>query len=120
MTIIIIIILILLILALSFWRSERKRGKHAFVEAVANEQSGKFEEACYSYAIAASAGVNSKICLGKIRELWQTHGPFDFSAQHDKVVSEYCYDNSCGEGYNRITIAYIRKIIEYKNPESAT
>jgi hypothetical protein len=116
MTILFIIILILLILALLFWRSEGKRGKRVFIEAGDHEQSSRFEEACYTYAIAATAGANREICHGKIRELWQIHGPFDFRAQHDKVVSEYCHDTSCGEGYNQLIIADIHKIVESKNP----
>ncbi len=110
MMITLVIFLVFLTIGIMFWLSEHKRGQKVYSMAVDHENAGEFEEACYLYAIALGAGRNKEMCRRKIRELWQLHGPFDFRNQHDNVVSEYCRDKSCGEGFDRLIVDEIHRL----------
>ncbi|MFH1176479.1 MAG: hypothetical protein V1750_03655 [Acidobacteriota bacterium] len=97
--------------ALLVWRGNRRRSIGVFNEAVAHEEADRYEDACYSYAIAAAAGRNSAMCQEKIRELWRRNGPFQFAAQRDHVVSEFCNYESCGEGFHQLVLSDLRKVL---------
>jgi len=109
------IVLFLLYLIFRFVKSEDKRGKAVFIEAAHLEESAKFEDACFQYAVAANAGYQAKICKSKIRQLWRSHGPFLFAEQLKKLQEEFCRDTSCGEGLHHLTVADIHKWVKEEN-----
>jgi hypothetical protein len=89
---------------------EGKRRK-ALEAAAALEEAGEYEEACFRYA-AIAGGAYRESCREKVRDLWKTHGPFDFSAQLQRLRAEYCSRcTSCGEGYHHMIVSIIRKWI---------
>jgi hypothetical protein len=98
-----------------FKKSETKRGKNVFDEAVSLEESEKFADACFHYAVASNAGYQTEACKRKIRELWRAHGPFDFSEQQKKLQNEFCRDTSCGEGFHHLTVSDIHKWVNEEN-----
>ena len=90
-------------------RAGQKGGEALLEAAVSLEQAGEYEEACFRYAVAASRGYQ-EMCRAKIRDLWEAHGPFDFSAQLQKLRSEYCSRcTSCGEGYYHLIVSDIHR-----------
>lgn len=107
-------------LAFSFRRSEAKRGKLVFNLAASLAESGRHEDACFHYAVAANAGHEPELCRRRIRELWSSYGPFDFSEQLQKIKSESCRYESCGEGFYHITVSDIRRWVGETNNEKAT
>ncbi|MGA1870767.1 MAG: hypothetical protein ACMUJM_19705 [bacterium] len=53
----------------------------------------------------------SKLCRKKVKDLWSSYGPFDFSEQSGTIKSEYCTYSSCGQGFHHIIVSDIRKWI---------
>ncbi len=103
----------LVLIGAYFWRrSEAKRGKYVFSLAQGMETAGKYEAACFHYAVSASAGYEREYCQQKVRDLWDTHGPFEFVEHLTDSKGGYCRDRTCGEGYYRIIVRDIRKIVE--------
>ena len=91
--------------------SENKLGNKHYNNAVVLEDEKKYDEACYFYALAIFKGVNKKISTEKIKNLWQTHGPFDFSKFLIKS-DDKCACSSCDEAGHAITVDLINKIVE--------
>jgi hypothetical protein len=77
------------------------------------ERNGKFEEACYSYAILEAArSPERQAAAEKVRLLWREHGPFTFDDIGEEMRSEYCSrSQSCGEGYHRGIVGDVRRIL---------
>jgi len=93
---------------LALW-SGRKRGRALLDQAISLEEARNYEEACFRYAIAARSGYH-ELCRSKVRALWETYGPFDFSPQLEKLRAEYCCRcTSCGEGYHHLVVSDIQK-----------
>jgi hypothetical protein len=105
MDIAIIIFLFALLLLILVLRSERKRGKYIYDTATDYEENNDYEAACYYYALAMNAGYDKVLCQNKIRELWQTYGPFDFQKQHQEAKTEYR-----GESTHFLTVSDIHNI----------
>jgi len=114
MNAIISISLLLLAAVLAFLGSELRRGRRVFREAMAHENSGKFEQACYDYAIAMTTGFRRSACRQRIIRLWREHGPFQFSSQHDNELSNFCEYESCGEGFHQIILSDIHRILSHR------
>jgi hypothetical protein len=114
------VIVLLILFALRFRSGERKRRERVFGLAMAMEESGDFEDACFHYAVAAEAGYESLLCREKIKTLWNSYGPFDFRRQLDKLKKDYCRDESCGTGYHQITVTCIRDVVGENRKKNAT
>ncbi len=104
-------ILVISIGIFSWKTSEIKRGKQVFGLAKAMEDNGHYEAACFLDAVAANAGYEPGICRPKVKDLWDTHGPFEFPGQLEDLKRELCGDRSCGEGYHRVTVRDIHRIV---------
>ncbi len=114
-------VIILLLIAIYYWRrSEDKRGKYVYGLAKTNEDKRNYEAACFHYAVAANAGYQSRLCHQKVKDLWNTYGPFEFLEQLKELKEEYCRDQSCGEGYFHITVQDIHKIVGLNKDTGAT
>jgi hypothetical protein len=107
----------ILVLLVLFWfwfrRKQIQTGKRFFDHAMSLEDSAEHEDACYHYALAAFAGYEPRLCRTKIRELWSSHGPFDFSVQLQRCKSESAPEcQSCAEGSHYLTVRTIRRWLE--------
>jgi len=107
------IIVVFLLFFLFWWRrKESQRGKRIFERAASLEDSNEHEDACFHYALAANAGYEPRLCRVKIRELWSSYGPFDFSEQLQRLKSDYLRNHHCesaGEGIHHLTVRDIHK-----------
>ena len=102
------------LLSFLFWsrRKEAKRGKRIFDLATSLADSKKHENACFHYALAANVGYEPQLCCVKIRELWSSYGPFDFSEQLQRLKSDYLRDHHCeslGKGLHHLTVKDIHR-----------
>jgi hypothetical protein len=54
------------------------------------EESGRFKDACYQYAVALLNGgvVDEGRVRARIRTLWETHGPFDYEKDVEQEIAE--------------------------------
>jgi hypothetical protein len=92
---------------LRFRSAEAQRGRLFFDLAASREESGKFEDACFHYAIAANAGYRTAWCKNKVKDLWRSHGPFGFVEQLNRLKADYCRHAGCGEGFHQLTVSGI-------------
>ena len=93
--------------------ARREKRREALLEAATLlEEAGEYEEACFRYA-AAAGGAYGEACREKVKDLWEAHGPFDFSAELQKLRAGYCRCcTSCGEGYHHLIVSDIQKWIK--------
>ena len=107
-----ILILFFGLLFIVFILLGRKKAKETFLKASRLEDSGKPEDACYIYAIAARQGASSKDCRHKIVSLWSKHGPFNFVGSLEKSLTEFHgQGEGHSEGYHETIVAYINKAV---------
>ena len=99
------------IAAMGFVRTERRRRRAALEVAEHLEARKDYEGACINYAVAAAAGADRITCETKIRALWDAHGPFEFRESAEEMKTDYCRYESCGEGYHRLMVDDIRRIV---------
>jgi len=112
---IIIIIVIFALIIILFITSENKRKFRLIKIAREYETNKDYANACYHYAIAGGAGMTTKECENKVRQLWQDHGPFDFSKQLKELQEDFCEYKSCGQGFHELTIQSIQKMVNRTN-----
>ncbi len=110
-------VLFLLVVGIYFWR--RKRAVYVFGLARDMEENGHYEAACFHYAVAANTGHKRAACRGKIKDLWNAYGPFEFRDQLGELEAEYCRDPGCGEGLFRVTVEDIHKLVDAGENRSA-
>lgn len=89
MVLIIVIIAIALLLGIAgwFWCEGWSYPYQVYRRAKDFEGSGEFEDAVYCYGWALyNYYPRPEDCRGKIRELWATYGPFEFSATREEFA----------------------------------
>lgn len=83
-------------------------GDDKYLRARALDRAGKFREACYFYGVALYNGTGAgKESRGRIRELWRSHGPFDYA----DIDAEACRRNAQGHSE---TLKIIMEIVTGK------
>jgi hypothetical protein len=99
--------------SLIFGLRRQARWGRVLALAVTDEEEGRYEAACYHYAIALNAGASSSVCESRIIDLWREHGPFTFGGPGTHLLERYCsHSPACGEGYHVVTVAGILRIVE--------
>lgn len=111
---ILIIVVSLVCIGIYFLRRSAGRyGLSNYRDAVEYEKDNEYKDACYSYALAASQGVNINESKERMKDLIDTHGPFDFADKLEKLKTELsCQHYSCAEGYHDGPMAMIKEIQE--------
>lgn len=111
----VVLIIIFTLLLIGFLFLAKKKSKETFLRALRFEEKGEPEEACYTYALAAKQGANTKDCREKISNLWHKHGPFVFSDCLQKATIEYLGEGEGHSvGYHEGLVDYIQKIVSSK------
>ena len=107
-----LLVIIFSLLFLLFTLMGRKKAAHTYSRACDLEKAGRYEDACYTFAMAARQGANSAECRTRIHSIWQNEGPFDFSEQMKIANREYLGDgNGHGEGYHENIVDYIKRTV---------
>ena len=81
----------------------------AYRDALSLEKQGKYADACLRY-LDASHVWNSALCKQKIRTLWRSHGPFDFSWKLEEIKKRNDPAAGCDEHALYDSIEWIKKI----------
>ncbi len=105
-----VVLFVAILLILLVW-SESKLGKKHYKQAISFEEEKKYGEACYYYGLAVFKGTKTKLSKEKIKYLWKSYGPFDFS-KFLNASEEDCKCTSCNRAGHEITVKIIKEIIK--------
>jgi hypothetical protein len=92
-------------------------GHGIYAKAKKLEKSGKYKEACYTYAIAILNGafIYDKEIRKKIKNLWIQHGPFNYDEDLKKEIEKHGdTPERCAEAGHAATMSIIEEIIKGK------